>query len=129
MAAKLVCSSPLVARGKGNDSNYLRDESLVAPANLQLGHCYRPLGLVDNASDFESEDCGLESRMGGHWRNNAPNLGHGLVFVPRRKCVPVLVGLIHLSKLDSAQKQIEFDLKHSGCIVWKHGPSRARAGN
>ena len=40
-----------------------------------------PLGLVDNAWDLESEDCGLESRMGVHWRSDAPNLGRGLVFV------------------------------------------------
>ena len=70
-----------------------------------------PLGLVDNAWDLESEDCGLESRMGVHWRSDAPNMGW-----------PVLISLIQLSKLDSAQKQNDFDLKHSGCTVWKNGP-------
>ena len=63
-----------------------------------------PIGVVDNASDLESEGCGLECRMGVHWRNNAPNLGHGLVFVARRKCFPVLVSLIQLA-------QVGFSLK------------------
>ena len=67
-----------------------------------------PLGLVDNSSDLESEDCGLESRMGVHWRNNAPNLGQGLVSVACRKSFPVLVSLIQLA-------QVGFSLK-TNCI-------------